>query len=151
MSIVQLAVVDKVLLCKSCSAIPVQLLGVDKWGALGYHYRMAITKSDNIKRNFFLGFIRLHILFHASQAPVFGLDMIRELAHHGYSLSPGTLYPILHGLERDGFLKAERQVVDGKVRKYYTATQNGQAALAEALAKVRELIDEVTDTEGDQK
>ena len=104
---------------------------------------MAITNSDNIKRNFFLGFIRLHILFHAAQAPVFGLDMIRELAQHGYSLSPGTLYPILHGLERDGFLQVEKQVVGGKVRKYYTATENGRAALAEAFVKVRELMDEV--------
>lgn len=98
-----------------------------------------------IARNFFLGFIRLHILFHATQEPVFGLDLIRELARHGYSLSPGTLYPLLHGLERDGFMKSDKQVVGGKVRKYYLATEAGRAALAEALAKVRELMNEVED------
>ncbi|MFH0881236.1 MAG: PadR family transcriptional regulator [Lentisphaerota bacterium] len=98
-----------------------------------------------IARNFFLGSIHLHILFHATQELVFGLNLIRELARHGYSVSPGTLYPVLHGLERNGFLQAEKQVVDGKVRKYYLSTEDGKAALTEALGKVRELMNEVDD------
>lgn len=106
---------------------------------------MSITNSDILTRNFFLGFIRLHVLFHASREPVFGLDLIRELARHGYNLSPGTLYPLLHGLERDGFLRSDRQVVGGKVRKYYLATESGEAALAEALVKVHELMEEIDD------
>src|SRR5512136_1512272 len=104
---------------------------------------MSITKPHRITRNFFLGFIRLHILYHASQESVFGLDLIRELARHGYSLSPGTLYPMLHGLEGDGFLQSEKEVVGGKVRKYYRATKAGKQALAVAYAKVRELVNEV--------
>lgn len=104
---------------------------------------MPISKSDNIKRDFFLGFIRLHILYHASQEPIFGLDMIRELERHGYNLSPGTLYPILHALERDGFLQSDKEVVKGKIRKYYSTTERGRKALAEALAKVRELMEEI--------
>lgn len=106
---------------------------------------MSITHADIISRNFFLGFIRLHILFHATQEAVFGLDLIRELGQHGYRLSPGTLYPVLHGLERDGLLASDKQVVAGKVRKYYLATESGKAALTEALVKVRELISEVDD------
>jgi len=94
-------------------------------------------------RDFFLGFIKLHALYHAAQEPVFGLDLIRELARHGYDLSPGTLYPILHGLERDGLLESEKQVVVGKARKYYRATRAGKKRLAEALIKVRELIQEI--------
>jgi len=104
---------------------------------------MSITQSGKITRNFFLGFIRLHILYHASQDPVFGLDLIRELARHGYSLSPGTLYPMLHGLEGDGFLQSSKQVVNGKVRKYYRATEAGKQALADAHVKVGELVNEV--------
>jgi DNA-binding PadR family transcriptional regulator len=95
-------------------------------------------------RDFFLGFIRLHTLYHAAQEPIFGLDLIRELESHGYTLSPGTLYPILHTLEREGYLKSERQVVNGKVRKYYIATGKGKRALAEARAKARELLDEIS-------
>ncbi len=105
---------------------------------------MSITKNDIITRNFFTGFIRLHLLHHAGQEPIFGLDMIRELARHGYQLSPGTLYPILHGLERDGFLVSQKETVAGKVRKVYTLTESGQTALDEALEKARELMDEIT-------
>ena len=121
----------------------VSCIKFDNCSFMHYHYRMAITKNDNINRNFFLGFIRLHIMFHATQEPIFGLDMIRELERHGYSLSPGTLYPILHNLERDGFLQTDKRVIGGKVRKYYTITEAGNTALTEALVKVRELVDEI--------
>jgi PadR family transcriptional regulator, regulatory protein PadR len=104
---------------------------------------MPTTKTNTITRNFFLGFIRLHILHHALEEPIFGLDMIRELESHGYQLSPGTLYPILHGMERDGFLRSEKQSVEGKIRKNYYITKEGKKALVEALMKVRELIDEI--------
>lgn len=95
-------------------------------------------------RDFFLGFVKLHVLHHASRGPVFGLELIRELESHGYALSPGTLYPVLHGLERDGYLKSEARVVAGKRRKYYRATAAGRSALNEARAKARELLDEIT-------
>ena len=104
---------------------------------------MTITKSDTITRLFFTGFIRLHLLYHASQGPIFGLEMIRELARHGYPLSPGTLYPMLHGLARDGFLLSRQEVAAGKVRKVYTVTDMGQQALDAALVKVRELMNEI--------
>lgn len=113
---------------------------------MDYYYRMPITKTDNVTRNFLLGFIRLHILHHASIEQVFGLYMIRELGMHGYSLSPGTLYPILHGLERDGFLQSQKKVVEGKVRKYYQVTESGRAVLAETMIQVRELMHELNET-----
>ena len=105
---------------------------------------MAITKSDRIKRTFFLGFVRLHILYHASRGPIYGLEMIRELSQHGYQLSPGTLYPILHGLEKEGFLQSEREVVEGKMRRTYTVTPMGKEALRESIDKVRELFNEIS-------
>ncbi len=95
-------------------------------------------------RDFFLGFIKIHILYHAARGPVYGFDLIRELARHGYSLSPGTLYPVLHSLERQGYLSVDRQVVNGKVRKYYIATERGKVALSEAYAKARELMAEIS-------
>jgi PadR family transcriptional regulator, regulatory protein PadR len=94
-------------------------------------------------RDFFLGFIKIHILHHAEQEPVYGLALIEELGRHGYDLSPGTLYPILHQLERKGFLAGEEQVVQGKVRKYYTITGEGSRALSAVRPKIRELVDEV--------
>jgi len=53
--------------------------------------------------------IRLHILHQATREPIFGLGIVEELARHGYKLSPGTLYPILHGLEHKGCLRPAEQ------------------------------------------
>ena len=101
----------------------------------------------SIIRNLFLGFIRLHILHHAAEESVYGAWLIEELGRHGYDLSPGTLYPILHTLTRVGLLTAHEKVVNGKRRKYYTATEAGRAALAEARVKLRELAKEVLSAE----
>lgn len=96
-------------------------------------------------RDFFLGFIKVHILHHAAEEPIYGLWMIEELAEHGYEVSPGTLYPILHGMESEGWLKRQDRVVEGRVRKYYTATPEGRTALADVRGKIRELVAEVLD------
>ena len=94
-------------------------------------------------RNIFLGFIRIHILHHAYEGEIFGLEMMDELRSHGYVISSGTLYPILHSLERDGYLTRRDEVVSGKVRKYYRITEKGIHALDDAKKKIRELVEEV--------
>jgi PadR family transcriptional regulator, regulatory protein PadR len=102
-------------------------------------------------RDFVLGFVKVHVLHHAAQAPIYGLAMMEELRRHGYEVSPGTIYPVLHGLETDGYLAREERVVGGKVRKYYTITEEGRAALAEARAKIVELTHEVVEGHGPAK
>ena len=99
-------------------------------------------------RDFFLGFIKIHILHHAGQEAVYGAWLIQELGRHGYELSPGTLYPILHDLEEGGYLTRKDRVVGGKVRKYYSLTDEGQKALEEAKVKIRELVGEVLEGHG---
>ena len=59
-----------------------------------------------VDRDLYSGLIRLHVLHHASVGPIFGLGMLEELSRHGYRISPGTLYPILHGLEKKGQFEA---------------------------------------------
>jgi DNA-binding PadR family transcriptional regulator len=76
-------------------------------------------------REVFLGFIRVHILYHAAREPIYGFAMIEELERHGYEMSAGTLYPILHRMEEKGYLEKEERIVKGKVRKYYRATKSG--------------------------
>ena len=99
-------------------------------------------------RSFFLGFIKVHILHHAAQEPIYGLAMIEELRRHGYEISPGTLYPVLHKLEDEGYLAQEERVVKGKVRKYYAATEEGRAALTDVKEKIAELVNEVLEGHG---
>jgi len=102
-----------------------------------------ILSDSAMFRDFFLGFIKIHILYHASKEPIYGVEMLEELGRHGYRLSPGTIYPTLHRLTREGYLSAQRKVVDGKVRKYYTITEQGLTALDEARGKITELVEEV--------
>lgn len=94
-------------------------------------------------RDFFLGFIKIHILYHASKEPIYGLWLIEELDRHGYKLSPGTLYPILRSLEEKTLLDSYQQTVEGKIRKYYKITLKGKETLAEARQKIKELVEEV--------
>jgi len=68
---------------------------------------------------------------------------MKELKRHGYQVSPGLIYPTLHSLERGGYLKREERVVQGKLRKYYVATEKGIKMLDEARQKIRELVEEV--------
>jgi len=94
-------------------------------------------------REFYTGFIRLHILHHAAEEPIFGLWIIEELARHGYKLSPGTIYPLLHSMEKKGYLKSHCEVSSGRNRRFYQITSAGQKALDEAKGKVRELFGEL--------
>lgn len=96
-----------------------------------------------VDRDLYAGLIRLHILHHAAEHPIFGLGIISELARHGYALSPGTLYPVLHGLESKGYLRSSRKAVAGRMRRVYRATPQGRRALGDAKVKVRELFGEL--------
>jgi PadR family transcriptional regulator PadR len=94
-------------------------------------------------KDLYSGLIRLHILHHAAKEPIFGLGIIEELGRHGYKLSAGTLYPILHGLERKGYLSFS-EVRNGRhFRKVYRATSRGRAALRLAKGRVLELFGEL--------
>jgi PadR family transcriptional regulator, regulatory protein PadR len=112
---------------------------------------MSNTKSEQERlaadRDLYSGLIRLHVLHHATEEPIFGLGMIEELARHGYRISPGSLYPVLHGLEKKGYLRASQQRNGKSLRKVYRATPLGRRALAAAKGKVRELFRELIEGE----
>jgi PadR family transcriptional regulator, regulatory protein PadR len=74
--------------------------------------------------------------------------MLSELGRHGYDLSYGTLYPALHKMEEEGLLEREDRVEDGRVRKYYTATEKGLVELERVRRVIRELHREVVGGEG---
>ena len=105
---------------------------------------MKKTKPDRTDpandRDLYSGMMRLHILCHAAERPIFGLGMVEELARHGYRISPGTLYPLLHGLEKKGYLRSTEKRNGKSLRKVYRATPLGRKALAAARSRVREFI-----------
>lgn len=98
-----------------------------------------MTKDTEI----FSGLIRIHVLHHACAEGVFGLGMINELRRHGYKIGPGTMYPLLHSMERRGWLRSSETRIDGRKRKVYFATRAGKKTLEQATIKVRELFEEL--------
>lgn len=117
---------------------------------LGFRYRLSLLSSMNLldvktanNQELYSGLIRIHILYHACQGPIFGLGMIEELSRHGYKLSAGTLYPLLHGLEKKGYVRSTEQRSGRRMRRIYRATAAGRRALAQAREKVKELLGEL--------
>lgn len=105
--------------------------------------------EETILRKLFLGFIQVHILHHAQKEPVYGSWMLQELQEHGYRLSPGTLYPVLHSMETGELLDKTEKVIDGKVRKYYQITPKGRSVLEEAKKRATELYREICEDKED--
>ncbi len=100
-------------------------------------------------RDIQLAFMRIHILHHAAQHPIYGLWMRDELASHGYDISVGTLYPILHQLEEQGYLTSVERTDGGRRRRHYTATEDGVELLAQIRVKLAELTGRGSRTRGE--
>lgn len=108
-----------------------------------------MPEMPGFTRDIFLAFMRVHILHHAVEGPIYGSEMMEELRRHGHTLGPGTLYPILHSMQEGGYLTCTPQTVNGKIRKYYRATEKGKQALDELLPRVEELVREVAGSRAD--
>ncbi len=98
-------------------------------------------------KDLYSGLIRLHVLHHAAEKPIYGSWMIEELREHGYAISPGTLYPMLHGLARKGYLKVRQEGPGKRARRLYTITARGRSALDDAKGKVRGLFGELFESD----
>ena len=109
---------------------------------------MAGKESRGRNQELYIGLVRLHVLHHSAEGPIFGLGIIQELGRHGYRLGPGTVYPLLHSMERRGWLRVDSKIVAGRKRKIYAATAAGRRALQLARMRVRELYDEMFEAEG---
>ncbi len=107
---------------------------------------MSRLDPDPLDREVLLAFWKVHILHHASKGPVYGLWLVQELAEHGYRLNPGTLYPVLDRMERNGWLLSERAREDHiRSRRSYTITAEGHAVLDRLRGFVEELHREVSE------
>ena len=94
-------------------------------------------------KSLYSALIRLHILHHASENPIYGTWIMEELARHGYKLSAGTLYPILHSLGKRGYLRSHWERNGKLARRVYNITPEGRKALYVARRRVRELFGEM--------
>ena len=97
---------------------------------------------DPVAREFLLAFWKIHILHHADEHGVYGHWMLEELHHHGYRLSPGTLYPMLDRMAQRGWLRAsEPKRTNGP--RVYRLTPSGREVLTQIRHALDELYEEV--------
>jgi DNA-binding PadR family transcriptional regulator len=97
-----------------------------------------------LEREILLSFWKAHILHHAGEEPLHGQWLILELRRHGYEISPGTLYPMLHRMERLGWLKGKSDPNGGRrARKDYRLTREGRQVLETIRDRIIELYEEV--------
>jgi PadR family transcriptional regulator, regulatory protein PadR len=107
---------------------------------------MTPVDSKLLTREILLGFWKVHILHHAAEHPIIGQWVLTELRRHGYDISPGTLYPLLKRLARNGWLRSEGAIGDAKRRRrYYHLTKRGAAVLDVLRETVVELHHEVVE------
>lgn len=99
--------------------------------------------NGKFEKKLYLGFLNVHILYHASKEPIYGVWMIEELRHHGYNIGASHVYPLLKEMTNEGFLMMDEKNENGRIRKYYTITEAGRELLALLLVKVNELAKEV--------
>lgn len=91
-------------------------------------------------REILLGFWKAHILHHADEGAVVGHWMLQELRRHGYDVSPGTMYPLLQRMERNGWLRSEADPDAGpRARRSYFLTETGREVLELVRSQVEEL------------
>lgn len=86
------------------------------------------------------GLVRVRILRAAMRRPISGVELSDDLVTAGHRIGPGTLYPLLHDLEKVGWLKSKGKTVKGKRRRYYRITKKGRVQLAQALIAVNQFL-----------
>ncbi len=90
-------------------------------------------------RSLLSGSTALLVLSLLQETDKYGYQIIQDLtirSQNVFALKEGTLYPVLHGLEKEGCLKSyEKTAPTGRVRKYYGITPKGKERLAEKQAQ----------------
>ena len=93
-----------------------------------------------LDREFLRGFTKLYALWRGSKRDAYGMAILKEMRAVGFELSPGTLYPTLAKLRREGDITWRKQVVAGRVRKTYRLTLKGKRELQEVKQRLRAIV-----------
>ena len=102
-----------------------------------------VSQKNQIYRSFLQGMVELFVLQRAGKGPVYGGSLSKALHELGYDISPGSLYPLLHSLERERLLRCHIHEVGGRMRKYYELTDRGHSCLTEVRQDLAGLVEEI--------
>lgn len=96
-----------------------------------------------ISQSFWQGMVKLIVLHQASLGPIYGGRLSKYFRSLGYEISPGSLYPMLHSLEKANLLHCRIKIFKGRARKYYELTLEGKDCLESLRQEVRGIVREV--------
>jgi PadR family transcriptional regulator PadR len=96
---------------------------------------------------FMSGVPELLLLRLLDQSEMYGYELVRSIraaTGEAISLGEGVIYPVLHGLERNGSLKSKRKAVAGRTRVYYALTGKGRQRLEKLQGEWRRIQSGIT-------
>jgi PadR family transcriptional regulator PadR len=99
--------------------------------------------KKQISHTFWQGMVKLVVLHQAGLGPIYGGKLSKYLHNQGYEISPGSLYPLLHTLEKANLLHSRIKIFKGRARKYYELTPQGQTCLGALRKEVGAIVREV--------
>ena len=108
---------------------------------------------NEVKTNLFLELRRGTITFcvlSQLKEPKYGYALVETLETKGMRVEPGTLYPLLRRLEKQGLLESEWETTGSKPRKYYVLSDLGKqvySALTAEWEQMRQTINDLTNEE----
>lgn len=100
-----------------------------------------------ISKELITGSTPIMILSIIEKEDLYGYMIVKELekrSENTFSLKEGTLYPILHSLEKEGYAESYWNKEEGRKRKYYHITKKGKHALADKKAEFEQFTVAVT-------
>lgn len=73
------------------------------------------------------------------------IQSVKRISGGTLEWSDGMLYPVLHRLEKDGYIRSEWKMSDGgRLRKYYTITEAGKEELEKERKQWKSVNDALT-------
>lgn len=97
-----------------------------------------LSEPDYWERSFMAGSTKLYILSVLGKGPLHGYGVLKEIKDKSdgcCTITPGTIYPVLRELERDGFIVSSKAMMGGRTRITYELTERGKQVLDAGLAK----------------
>lgn len=127
------------------------LIGTDQMSLDSNDHRSTLDPSTPIFKGFIRGMLPLYLLITLRERPLHGTELIKslsEMSGHNWKPSPGSVYPVLRRLEKEGLLAGRWRRSQGAPQRVYKLTEEGKRSLPrlrEELVKqlklARDLID----------
>lgn len=104
---------------------------------------------ENLIQELRRGSLVLLVLSQMSQKQ-YGYSLLQNLTDKGMSIEPGTLYPLMRRLEKQGLLDSQWDVDAGRPRKYYLLSTDGVVVLEKMKEEWQQLVQQMNAVLHDQ-